>query len=425
MPVSFKHDICGNGITISRISDGKFKSNSIVIRFITPIDSSQAAKNSLLVDLLATSNSNYPSRELLTEKMAEMYGSSIGSFCYKVADYQICGLSISFIGDNYTIDNDKISTQAAQIILDCILKPDFENGYFKENYFEIRKNQLLDDFKNSINNKRSYAFNRAGLTIFENEPASTYILGDLENAEKITQDDLLDTYKRLLSQAAIDITICGDGNTADAETLLVDKFSAIDRKYDGKLNFSSPSKIKFQPKYIEEKLDIAQCKMFMALKTDNADVYIDKVMCTLLGGSPTSKLFMNVREKLSLCYYCSSAIIEGKSTIIIDSGVDEDKISITQTEVLNQLEEIKNGNFTDDEIANIKLFLADGFRSNYDTVSDMNSWYFYQFVRGASLSPNEVIEKIEKITREDVINSAKGYKLDTVYTLKTSDGGDE
>lgn len=421
----FEHKSCGNGITVSKIKDEKFKSSCIVIRFIFPLSEKTASCCSLLVDLLATSNSKCPSREQLTERTAELYGSAINAFSYRVGDYQIAGLSINYIGDAYTIGGEAISDTAAEILLDCIFSPHLENGRFSEKYFQLRRQELIDLIENSVNNKRQYAVWRAGQIIFENEPCAYSAMGTVETAKNVTQDDLSAAYEMLLTKAAVDITFCGGQDTEKQESYVLKAFSKLRRECPDKPVFNSPSPLKKQPVFTEEALDISQAKMVMAFKTENTvrNIYADKVMCAMFGGSPTSKLFLNVREKLSLCYYCAAGIIEGKNTMLVDSGVDTDKIPVARKEIIKQLDALKSGDFSDEELYNTKLYISGAFRSNYDSVGDMNAWYFYQFVRNTGYSPDDAAEIIMSVTREDIINSAKAFNLDTVYVLKPSEGG--
>ncbi len=425
MAVSFKHKLYENGITVSEINDKKFKSDCIVVRFITPASDEYSPAYSLLVDLLSVSSGSYPSREILAEACAELYGTVINSFAYKVSDSQIFGLSVNFIGDEYTIGGEKISVKASEMLLDCIFNPQIENGRFPENYFNLKKQELIDSINSIVNNKRQYAVVKAQELTFEGEPASCSPFTSAENTKKLTQDDVVKAYKRILSEAMIDITFCGGGNNAQAKKLVLDKFGELDRKLSAPQSFNKPSPLKKEVCRKEERMAVKQCKTVMSFKGDCENFYANKLMCAMLGGAPTSKLFLNVREKLSLCYYCASGIIEGKNTMIIDSGLDEDKLEVAEKEILKQLEAMQNGNFTQEELENTKLFLSGAYRSNYDTVTDMNSWYFFQAVRSTAYSPDEVGEIINKITAEDIIASAKSYKLDTVYTLKPLKGGAE
>ncbi len=421
----FEHKSCPGGITVSSIKDRKFKSGCIVIRFILPLREETSSAYSLLVDLLATSNRRYPSREQLTERTAELYGSSINAFSYRVGDYQTAGLSINFIGDEYTIGVEVISLTAVQLLLDCIFDPHLENGHFSEKYFQLRRQELIDQIESSVNNKRQYALWRAGQIIFENEPCAYPAMGTVETAKKVTLEDLSEAYRAMLSQAAVDITFCGGQDTKKLEERVLEAFAGLDRNHVCEPVFYAPSPCKSRHASEEEAMDISQAKMVMAFKSGAAkpDIYAEKVMCAMFGGSPTSKLFVNVREKLSLCYYCAAGLIEGKNTMLVDSGVDTDKIPTAEKEIIKQLEAMKNGDFTDEELYNTKLYVSGAFRSNYDSVGDMNAWYFYQFVRGTSYSPDNAAELIMSVTREDVINSAKRFELDTVYVLKPNEGG--
>lgn len=426
MSVSFKREYLGKGITFSEIIDKKFKSNSIVVRFIVPSDPVFSPQNAVISDLLSTSNSKYPSRESLNEVLAELYGSSVSSFSYRVSDYQVVGLSISYIGDEYTIGGEVISDKAVEIFGDCIFSPQLENGSFSEKYFNITKKELIANIRSLVNNKRQYAANNAYHEIFKNEPIAEPTLGTEENAVAMQLSQLYPSYEKLLSQAVIDVTYCGGSHSDSCEKLL-ERLLNISGRTDKKADFIKPSPLKDSVMRFDERIKVNQCKMFLAFKTTENNTYADRLMCAMLGGAPTSKLFMNVREKLSLCYYCASGLIGEKNTMIIDSGLDEDKLSEAESEILRQLESIRNGEFTDEELENVKLYVSNSFRSSYDSVAAMNSWYFQQMVRGTQYTPDDVSEIIYGVTRDDVIRSAKGYKLDTVFVLKPqvdTDGGD-
>lgn len=418
MSVSYVHKNLGKGIEFSGIYDKKFKSNFAAIRFITPLNEDTASCNSLLTAMLATSNSVIQSRSKLSEKLLGLYDSAINSFSYTVGNYQTCGLSIRFLGDKYTLDNEKISVEAVKILLDCVLKPDIRSNTFPEKYFNLRKQELIDAIQGEINDRRSYAAMRAGRYVYKDEPAAITVNGSLEQAEKITQNDLCLAYNNLLKSAYVDITLGGDGTTDAAEKMIVDAFLSLDRSNVDKIDFNSPSPLKAEPLNISEQCDVNQSKMIMAFKTDNNDFYAQKLMCAVLGGTAFSKLFMNVREKMSLCYYCYSGIVECKKVMTVDSGIEKSNIEKAQKEILNQLKAVANGDFSDEMLENTKKALYNGFRSNYDSINALNSWYFTQRVRGETYSPDEVNAIIRDVSKERVIEAAKSFKLDTVYVLE-------
>lgn len=418
MAVSYVRKKLGNNMGFSKLYDKKFKSDFVTVRFITPLDEKKSPCYSLLTMLLGTSNKFIPSRTELEKKLISLYDSLLNVFSYPVGDYQISGLSVKYIGDDYTINKEKISAEVVRILLDCIFNPNFENGKFSEKYFQLRKQELIDTVKSEINDRRGYAVFRANQTIYKNEPASISVNGSVETVESITQEDLLEAYHELLNNAYIDISTGGGKPCAEIDKMLVDSFGKLNRANSIECDFNTPSKIKQKAAEISEKNDVNQCKMIMAFKTECDDFYAQKLMCALLGGTPFSKLFENVREKLSLCYYCSSTIAESKKVMLVDSGIEKENVEKAKKEILTQFESIANGDFDDELLENTKKALYNGFRSNYDSIAALSSWYFIQWVRGGESSPDEINDVIKDISRERVVQAAKSFRLDTVYLME-------
>ena len=146
-------------------------------------------------------------------------------------------------------------------------------------------------------------------------------------------------------------------------------------------------------------------------------LFRSKLMSTLLGETPFSKLFANVREKLSLCYYCASGFNDSKGTLMIDSGVENVNVEKARVEILNQLDDIRKGNFTDEEMSNSILSILNLLKGVGDTPSSLVNWYFSRFCRGEIISPDEEISRIKAVTREQIIEAANSFKLDTVYVM--------
>ena len=418
MAVSYINKKIGKGINLSCVNDNKFKSDLISFRFITRIDERESPINSLLSSLLAMSNKNIRSRSELNKKMISLYDTNLRGFSYTIGDYHCIGLSVRFIDDNYALDNEKISVEATKVLLDCIFEPDIENGKLSEKYYKLCKNELIETIMSEINDRRGYAALRASTFMYQNEPAAIYENGTVEQVEAITQDDLINAYHKILTSAYIDVTVAGSGNTFDAEQMLIDRLNKIDGREDVQIDFNSPSPVKSECMNVTEQYDVTQCKMIMAFKTECDDFYANKLMCALYGGTAFSKLFSNVREKMSLCYDCASSIVECKNTMVVESGISKENIDRAREEIERQLLSIADGDFTDEQLENTKKSLYNGFRSNYDRIAALNSWYFIQRVRGGDKSPDEVNQMISDISRERVIEAAKSFKLDTVYVME-------
>lgn len=409
------------GVYLTKISDPKYKTNVVRVRFIVPIDPDKLGVNALLTSLLVTSNAKVPSRSELSKRFLGLYGTSVGAVWGNVTDYQTLGLTISAIMDRYTIGGEVISEEAVRILLDCIFDPDLKDGKFNEKYFRLRKQELLDNIDAAINDKRSYGFMKAKEVVFEGESSALSELGSRDRAEKITQEEVLEQYRYLMDKAVIDITVCGGGEIDGAVDLLTDAFKKVPRDAQD-VEYIRHSPVKAQLRECEEPMDIQQSKMYMAYKTQCRDIYTCKVFTTLLGGSAFSKLFTNVREKLSVCYYCDSFYMDLKGTMMIESGVDNANIEKAKAAIREQIEDIKNGKFTEEELENTKLYICGNFKSNYDSEWDIAAWYRVQDTRGTAYSPEEVAEIINSVTAEQVIECAKSFEPDSVFILKAEEG---
>lgn len=421
MAVSYKRTNIGDGINLTEIYDPKFKTNNVRIKFITQLRRESVCANALLPALLVTSNSEIRSRTELSQKLAGLYGTSVSAISNSLGDYQVVGFSTSPIIDRYTIGGENISKEVARQLLLCMLSPDLsEGGRFNENYFRLRKQELMDNIAANINEKRSYAFLQAKSTIFEGEPAAIPSMGTMELAEKVTQEDLLRQYEYLKKSAAIEITVCGGGGSDDAVETVKKAFSQLERENVEKIVYRKNSPVKPSVKEVGEEMAVKQSKMFMTYKSDYENIYVCKLFAMLLGNTPFSKLFANVREKLSLCYYCSAMYMDLKGTLVIDSGVETENIEKAKAAIEEQLGALRNGDFTDEDFHNTKLYICGGFKSNYDSEWDTASWYEAQNTRGTKYSPDEVTEIINAITREQIVDCAKSFKLDTVYILRSN-----
>jgi len=425
MALDFNREKIADGINFTTIIDPKFKSNFILVRFITKLNKETVSGNAIIPNLLITSNSTYKTRTELTKKLSGLYGSNLSTVCHKIADNQVIGIAASCICDSYSLNGEKLTSELTDILLDCIFKPQIENDGFAEKDFYIRKQELLDNIDAEINDKRTYAIIRSNNSIYKDEPSALTSYGTHESAEKITPQKTYQALKNLFKTAEIEISLVGGENLDSVKEKLKQAFLSIERDCIHNI-FQDLSPIKSEVAEVTESIDVNQCKMVMAFKSQYQNMYANKLMTTMLGGTAFSKLFVNVREKLSLCYYCAAGFVEGKGVLIIDSGVEKDNIQMAKSEIINQINSLVNGDFTEDEMKNAVLSISGDYKSNYDSTNDLSSWFFIQAIRGTNYTPEQAIEELNKITRQDVIKAASELKLDTVYIMEGLDkGGDE
>jgi len=175
-------------------------------------------------------------------------------------------------------------------------------------------------------------------------------------------------------------------------------------------------------KECSEVMDVTQGKLVMGLRTPdiaNSDNYPALVMCNaVFGGAVTSKLFMNVREEMSLCYYVSSGLEKFKGVMIVSAGVDCDQYEIARDAILKELDACRNGDITDEEIDAALRALVSSLQAAEDSPGRMDDHYLGQRLLGLDTAPAELIPRLQAVTREEIAAAAKRLWLDTIYFVK-------
>lgn len=423
MPVSRRRKRIGgedSGIFLTVLTDKKLKTNSFIVHFMTRLTEENAAANAAVAFMTEDCCKEYPDITSFSRRLAQLYGSSIRGGISRFYDNQTITVSGSSIADKYALEGEEISYGLLKLICGCIFEPPTENEAFPEKQFALKRQELIDDIDADINDKRSYAIKRARAEIYENEPTGLAVKGEREAAAALTPAQAYAAYRELLKSARIEIIFVGTELPEKCEKLIEEKFGALEREnvcYPD----SKPSPVKKEPKFVTERLDVVQSKMVMAFKHDIAgDVTpATRIFNAVFGSTPFSMLFKNVREKLSLCYYCSSSFNSEKRTVFVDSGVESGNIDAAREEILRQLELIRKGEFSDELLEQSKLYVICALKGVGDSPRSAADWYFEYCLESEenTLSPEEYIERIKAVTKEDVCAFAKALTLDTVYVL--------
>ncbi len=406
-------------VYFTSVTDNKFKINRISVIFITDL-SDRASCNAVIPRLLSKCSEDFDTMAKLNKKLAGLYSANITWSVKADGDYQICELSAAVLGNRYALEGEDILREALKILIGCIFRPYFENGRFPSQSLEIEKQNQIDDNDAEINDKTSYAYYKAYSEAFRGEPAEIRWGGTNEQVEAINGDSALETYRRLIDETRVEIICVGESKFEGVEKMFEDAFSAVGRKPEC-FTATKLSSVKPEVSRITETLDIEQSKLVMIFKTGLRKKYPLMVMQHLYGGTESSKLFSIVREKMSLCYYCFSRLGYAKGFVSTECGVDHDNLVKTEAECLNQLSEIAKGNFTDDEVTKVKLYIINLMRSGLDTVSGVASKCLSGILYPENaISIDEMSDRINAVTREEIIEAAQSLKLDTVYILDTN-----
>lgn len=416
----------GDGVAAAFICDPKYKSNSVTVRLLTEYDFENAAALALIPSFLSSCSREYPDGTAFSKKLNSLYGASIFGSVSQIGDAYELLIAADFLADRFTLDGEIISAEVLRVLIGCISEPALEDGGFLKSEFEIRRNDLLDVIDGSINDKTAYALSLAYETAFAGEAAARKYYGSRSQVETVTPQRAYEVYKKLLSEAEIEISFCGCEDLSQYAAM----FETLgkgrgERGYKPKnLPYISYSKQKPETAYVSRLCPVSQTNLVLAFKPKNHDLFAAQLLSTVYGDSPFSRLFAVVREKMSLCYFCSSVYSATKGALFVISGVEDKNAQRLEREAVNQLRLIAEGDLSEDELISAKRCLVSSLRSVTDRVSSLDSWYANCRVRGDSLTPKEYIEKIMAVTKEEIAALAAEMQLDTVFILKNGNAED-
>lgn len=405
-----------DGVYFSSITDKRYKKNLISVAFSTQLSEDTATENVIVPVLLTKCNSKLPTYKAFNNKMSRLYASGIGGTAGRQYDLQTISFGAYYLDDIYALSGEKMTGIMTDILIDCLTSPVTENGVFSEKFVELEKKIVIDNIETAINDKRSYAIEHAMKTICKGEPASVCSYGTVEKAKLITPDSAYKAYRRMLETMPCEI-ICTGCSDFDG---VAEKFAAAFEKagrHDIENTTIALSPVKTQTEEVTERLTVNQSKLVLGFKSHSDDDAALVLLQKIFGGTTSSKLFRNVREKMSLCYYCSAARNDLKGIMLVNSGVENENIEKTKEAVIDQLEEIKNGNFTNEDINFAEMAIKNDFKSVADSAGNVSNWYFDCIRKNDIVTPEEKLGRYLGVSKERIIAAAKSMVLDSVYVL--------
>lgn len=411
------------GIKLHMIKSDKFKTNLIALFISSELTRENITKNALISTILRRGTKNMTTQEEISKQMEEMYGAAYDSGIDKIGDNQIIKFYIETINDNYLPDTkENLLEKSLEKILEIVFNPYIENNEFKKEYVEQEKNFIQKIIEGKIDSKARYAFERCIEEMYRNEPYGLYKFGYIEDLEKINGKNLYEYYQQLIQNAKIDIFISGliDENIEKVieQNENIKKLQEREGKYKIPITLKKDKK---EENIITESMDISQGKLLIGLDVNIEDPelrYDTLVYNALLGGTANSKLFQNVREKAHLAYVASSNYMRHKGNIIINCGIDIENYEKALDLIKEQIQDMKDGKFSDEDLNNVKTGIIDTIKTVKDEQDTQISYYFSQELCKEDVTIDEYIKKIENVTKEDVINIANKVSINTIYFLK-------
>ncbi len=402
----------GNGIEFITIPQEKFKTNTLCVSFAVPAARESNSAYSLALSLLGYSTKAYNTNPKIQYALDNLYGGSLSTSITRRGDALELSIRSSVICDAYTEEN--LLDPMVDLLLGCIFEPNVEGKVFCD--FALQKKALLDSLEAEINEKRSYATNECFKTAFAGEAFALHH-AEKEIVEALTTEEVYEAYCTMLRIAEIRVYYVGKEHSDSLAEKFQLAFAHIEREPIPAV-YRSISPCKSEVCMVVNPMDVVQSKLVMVLKSTSKNTFAVNLMNVLFGSTPFAMLFMNVREKLSLCYYCSSRFVASKNAIAVSSGVEKQNIEKTREAILAQLESLKNGDFSDELFENGKRYIISELRGIGDTPYSCISCIHQRITSVKKRSIEERIACYQAITREDIIEAARSFALDTVYILE-------
>lgn len=413
------------GVTIHKINTNKFKTNLYAVFIATPLKRENVTKNALIASILRRGSKNIPSQDIISKKLEEMYGASFDCGIEKTGDNQIIKFYLETINEEFLPEKEELTKKSIDILFDIIFNPLTQNGGFKKEYFESEKQNLKQIIESKIDNKRAYSFERCIEEMFKNEPYGLYKFGYVEDLDKITPQDLYEHYKNLISKAKIDIFLSGELKDNSILNIIKEneKIKELnEREAEYIQNSEKTNKIEVkETQVVEEHMQVGQGNLVLGLNINanmNDSKFVASVYNAILGGGANSKLFQNVREKQSLAYTAGSTYRRQKNVIFIRCGIEIKNYEKALNTIKEQLNDIAEGNFSEEDINNSKELISESIRSITAEQDTEVTYYYGQELSDSFTSIDVYIEKINNVTKEEIQEMAKNISINTIYFLR-------
>lgn len=408
------------GVTLRCCRDTRFKQGCLSFQLVRPMDAREAAMNALLPSVLLRGTKNCPDLRSVTQRLDMLYGASVSALVRRVGDYQTTGLYCAFMDDRFALPGDRVLEPMIAFLGELLLDSPLEEGGFLGSFVESEKKNLIATIESERNDKRAYAMGQLLKTMCRGDSFGLPRLGEVEQVASIEAGTLYAHYRHILKVSPIEICYVGSAEPEEAAKLLRPLLAGLERHCQ-----PLPPQTPFAPcqgQDAVETMDVAQGKLCMGFTTPitnrSGEFAAMQVLNGIFGAGMTSKLFVNVREKLSLCYSIGSGYYSTKGIVVVSAGIDFDKEQLTRQEILRQLEACRNGDITQEELRAAKEAVVSSLRAVHDSPGAIEGFYATAALSDLGLTPEEYRAAVEKVTMEDVVAAAKGMRQHTTYFLR-------
>ncbi len=410
------------GINLHIINTNKFKTNLLAVFLTTPLNRENVTKNALIPMILRRGSSKLTNLEEISNKLDEMYGADFNCGVDKTGDNHVLKFYMESINNKFLPERENILEESMKALLDIVFNPLIENSNLKKEYVESEKENLKQIILGKIDNKSKYAYERCIEEMYKDKPFGLYKYGYVEDLENINAENLYEYYKKMISECKIDIFISGEVDESAKQIVMenenIKKLNDRQPIYNKKSEKADNIE---QERVIEEKMDVSQGKLILGLevgKNDKDSKYSALIYNAILGGTPTSKMFQNVREKAHLAYVAGSNYIRHKNNVFIRCGIEIEDYKKALDLIKVQIEDMKKADFTEEDIKNAKASIIAMIKSIPEEQDSEMMYYFGQEISEHKMEYAEYEENVQKVQKQEVIDIANSIKINTIYFLR-------
>ena len=418
------------GVWLSHLQSDKFKTACMSLTLLTQLKRESAAMNALIPFVLRRGTTQYPDMEALSARLEELYGAAIEPVVRRIGEIQCLGFYASIPEGDFLPGGADVLRPSAELMGQLLLSPATRGGLLLPKYVDSEKDKLLEAIRSRINEKRGYALFRCIEEMCCCEDYAVGRLGGESECEAIRYQKLSRQYRSLLQTSPVELFYCG---RADEKTVIEAFRAALMTLPRGEIDYDIGTDVRMnaleaEPRFVSEGLDVTQGKLVMGFRLgecmEEPNIPALYVFNCVFGSGTSSKLFMNVREKLQLCYYASSLVDLHKGLMLVSSGIEFDKLDAARDEILAQLQSIREGLISDEELQSARMGVASELRMLSDSQGELEGFYLSQALDGLEYGPMELAELAEEVTKEEVSAIARSVECDLVYFLTRGEAGE-
>lgn len=408
---------------IYKINSEKFKSIYFSINFTMPVNKRQISENALLSAVLGKSNKKFKTQKEIQMYLYSLYGANFDIGIEKFGDLYNIEFRGECINKKYLPNNTDVVNEVLEFLYDAIYNPNILNGAFDEEVVEREKDFILNKIREVKDDKLRYGIRKMEELMCKDEPFSTYVYGDEDDIYKITSSDLYKRYNEVISNSCITFII--SGNLLGYEDIEEKVNNIFNNKLVSKLNYKEliyNQKLNHNQEVVEESQQTTQSVLSYGLRINNPnsnDFYKLSVYNALLGGTPSSKLFQNFREKESLAYTVRSRYYRFKDIIIIYAGIQKENYEKAKLVLENEINKIKDGEISDEEFEASKKSIISDLKEWNDSKIALSKMFISNLfsLKNDSLTLEQMVDKFEKVTKQDIIDIASKITIEKIYFL--------